>query len=118
MKGSDALIVRQLLVHRLHRRFHMVAADVPRDESGEIALPVSHHNDLLGAGEGPEQLVLDRFRRYVMAGTQDQQILDASGDPPVSGAVRLALIARMEPAVAQDAGGGLRPPPVTLEDVR
>src|SRR4029077_16277279 len=49
---------------------------------------------------------------------QDDQVLDAVADAPISANVDLTLIAGMEPAVLQDAGSFLRAVPVAWENVR
>src|ERR1700730_17710821 len=62
--------------------------------------------------------VLDRFRRNVVAGVEDQQIFDAADNAPVSSRVHFALIAGVKPGVAEDARGFFGMIPVPGKNVR
>src|ERR1051325_4840973 len=60
---------------------------------------------------------LDGFRSYLVAGAEDDQILDTSDDAPVAGFVRLALITGMKPTLSEDFRCLLRPVPVAKKHV-
>ena len=49
--------------------------------------------------------VFDGLRRNIVAGVEDDQILNAANDPPVSASVDFALVAGVKPAVAEDTRG-------------
>src|SRR5580700_440058 len=66
----------------------------------------------------PRDLIFDRFRRNIMAGTQNNEILDSSNDPPVSRVVHLPLVAGVEPAVPQHIASFRRPVPILRKNIR
>src|SRR5271156_1041036 len=63
------------------------------------------------------QLFFDWLRRDVVAGVQDNQVLNAAGDAPVAVFVGFALIAGAEPAVLQGFGGFGGALPVSGENI-
>src|ERR1700757_2664344 len=66
----------------------------------------------------PLDFVLDCFRGKLVSGAEDDQILDASHDPPGSRVIEFALIAGVKPSIAEDFGSLLWPVPVARENVR
>src|SRR5271156_2816687 len=64
------------------------------------------------------QLFFDRLGRDVVAGIEDNQVLNAAGDAPVAVFVGFALIAGVEPAVLQGFGGFGGALPVSGKDIR
>src|ERR1700687_808887 len=65
----------------------------------------------------PRDFVFDGLGRNVVAGGENNQIFDAADDAPISAQVHFALVARMKPAVAEDAGGFFGAIPVAGENV-
>src|ERR1700686_424599 len=57
------------------------------------------------------------FRRNLVAGAENNQILDPPHNPPVPRSIHLALIAGMKPSVAQHFGGLGRSIPVARKHV-
>ena len=53
-----------------------------------------------------------------MSGIQDNQVLDAAGDAPITANVYFALISGVEPSLLQYAGSFFRAVPVARENVR
>src|ERR1700752_2658099 len=62
--------------------------------------------------------IFDCLGRKLMSGAEDDQILDASYDPPGPRSIKFALIAGVKPSFAEDFGSLLRPAPVAGENVR
>src|SRR5271156_78582 len=63
------------------------------------------------------QLFFYRLGRNVVAGIEDNQVLNAAGDAPVAVFVGFALIAGVEPAVSQGFGGFGGALPVSGENI-
>src|SRR6266481_8527545 len=59
----------------------------------------------------------DGFGGDVVAGVENDEVLDAAADAPVAAAVHFALIAGVEPAVFEDAGGFLGTIPVARKNI-
>ena len=82
------------------------------DEHADIAARIAYENDLLGGGEKLGEFVFDWLGRELVAGIEHEQVLNAADDAPVAAAVDFALIAGVEPAVANDFCGFLWAIPV------
>src|SRR6185503_18476533 len=65
---------------------------------------IADEHDVLRGGKQVEQLVFNRLGGDVVAGVEDDQVLDATGNLPVPCRADFSLIAGMEPAVAQNFG--------------
>src|SRR5690349_4047244 len=107
----------QLGIYRVEGGLHDRGLDVASDQRTKITASIANDNHLLRPGQMLRDLLLDRFGSDIVAGIQDNQILDPADDAPVSPSVDFALIAGMEPAVTQDARGVIRAIPVTGENV-
>src|SRR5262245_4280679 len=64
------------------------------------------------------ELVFDGFGRKLVAGIENEKIFNAADDAPVAGGVDFALIAGVEPAIAQYFGGFFGAVPVTGKNIR
>src|SRR5712692_7507842 len=115
---SNLAVMWKFGIHKIECRLDRCGFDRTSHECAEIASPVSNNHDLLRRREKPRDFFLDRLGRDVVSGIQDDQVLDAAADAPISANVDFALIAGMEPSVLQNAGGFLRAVPVTRKNVR
>src|SRR5713101_9830283 len=94
---------------RLHRAGYQRA---------KIPASIPDQNDLLGAGQKSGDFFLDRLGSDVMAGVENDQILEAADNAPVSVDVDFTLIAGMKPTVLEDASGFFRTIPVAGTNIR
>src|ERR1700682_3346010 len=101
---SDLPVMREFRIYGIERRLNGCGLHLPGHECTEIAASISDHHDLLRRGEKPPNFVLDRFGRNVMSGIQNDQVLDAPADAPISANVYFALVAGVEPSILQGAG--------------
>src|SRR3984885_4900639 len=62
--------------------------------------------------------LFDGFRRNLMAGAENNQILDAPYDPPISRTVHFALVAGAKPSIAKHFGCLLWPVPIAGKKIR
>ena len=88
------------------------------DDRGEKTSAVAHQHHLLRSRHRSQQFFLNRFRSDVVAGIQNDQILQPSRNAPVSCGIHFALIAGVKPAIAQHRGRLLRPAPVAGKNIR
>ena len=88
------------------------------DQSAEIAAAVTYEDDLLRAGKELRDFLFDGLGRNIVAGIEDDEVLDAADDAPIAANVHFALIAGVKPAVAQDARGFFWAVPIAGKDVR
>src|SRR5581483_11992915 len=82
------------------------------------AAAVTNNHRELSARNPRENFVLNGFVRNVMAGVQDNQILNAANNFPVANRIDLALVASVEPTIAQNFRGFVRTVPVSGENIR
>src|SRR6516164_8700709 len=103
-EAANLAVMRKLGIDGVDGRLHSVRLDLAGDQYGNIAASVAYKNHLLRVRKEMGELVLDGFGSEFVAGVEDQKILDAADDAPVAAHVDFALIAGMEPAVAEDFG--------------
>ena len=65
-----------------------------------------------------QQFVFDRFGGDLVAGEENDQVLDTADDAPVPCPINLSLVAGVKPAVTQRLGSFLRAIPVAGENIR
>src|SRR5712671_83528 len=114
---SNPAVMRKFGIHGTQRRLNGCGFELPGHEYAEIAAPIADHHDLLRRGKKPDDFFLDRFGRYVVPGIQNDQVLDAAADAPISAHVDFALVAAVKPSVMQRAGSFLWAIPVARENV-
>src|SRR6266478_272444 len=114
---SNPAVMRKFGIHGTQRRLNGCGFELPGHEYAEIAAPIADHHDLLRRGKKPDDFFLDRFGRYVVPGIQNDQVLDAAADAPISAHVDFALVAGVKPSVMQRAGSFLWAIPVARENV-
>src|SRR5262249_20118359 len=87
------------------------------DQSTKVATAVAHEHDVLSRRNPMLNPILDGFRSDVMAGIQDDQVLDSANDAPVAAHADFSLIAGVEPTVANGLRGSFRTIPVARENI-
>src|SRR6266700_2904718 len=117
-KRPHLFIVRKLEIDCIERRLHIFAAYTSSHDRRKISAPISYDDYLLRAGQMARDFLFDSFRRDLVARTENDQILDASNDPPVPCSIHLALVASVKPSVAQYVRRLLRTVPVARKNVR
>lgn len=75
------------------------------EQGAEVASAVAYDDDVLGGRQKYCEFVFDGLGRNFVAGVEDDQIFYAADDAPVAVFVLRALVAGVEPAVAEDCGG-------------
>ena len=85
---------------------HRLGGHVARHEHRKARLAVAHQDDLLGLGAQLLELLLEGLGGDVVAALGDDEVLDPSDDPQVA-VLDVHLIARVEPALRVEGGGGL-----------
>src|SRR5579864_6870962 len=88
------------------------------NQGAEIPTPIPDQHDMLCARKKLGDFIFDGFGSDVMAGIENNQILQAADNAPIAVDVDLALVASVKPAVLEDASGFLGPIPITGENIR
>src|SRR5438477_979698 len=117
VKRPHLLIVRELRIHGVNGGLRLLTGDVAGNDRGKIAFAVSHQHHLGCAGQLLQDLFFNGFGRDVMAGAENNQILDAAHDAPVPARVDFALVSGVEPTIAQRLGSFLGTVPVAGKNV-
>src|SRR5208282_1227116 len=122
VKASNLLVVGKINVHGFNRglnaRFLESICRTGGNKRGKKAALIAQQHNLLSFGQSGGEGLLERLRRDVMARIENDEVLDAAGDPPIAARVRLALIARMKPASFESFLGFGWPLPVARKHVR
>ena len=99
-KCPHLFVMRQPSVHRIQRGLHLLDYNASGNHSRKIAASVADHHCVLCIRQMSKYFVLDRFGGDVVAGVEDNQVLNSADDLPIPRLVRLALIPCMKPAIA------------------
>src|SRR5580700_11530667 len=122
MKRANLFVVRLAGIHALDRRLNPGVGEAigagGRYQSREKAALIANENDLLSFRQELRQRFLERLGRHIVAGIQDDQVLDASGDAPISVFVCVTLIAGVKPTVLENFRGFLGMLPVSGKNIR
>ena len=81
---ADLAIVREIGIYGIEGRLHGGWFDRAGDESAEITSAVADDDDMLGAGKKLDDFVFDWLGRNFVARIQNDQILDAADDAPIT----------------------------------
>src|SRR5712692_1494344 len=90
---SNLPVMREFRIQSVERFLNGCSFDRACHEYAEIAAPISDDHNLLRRGKKPRDFFLDRLGRNIMSGIEDNQVLDAAADAPISANVDFALIA-------------------------
>ena len=102
MKLPNFAIVRQAVVYGTNERFDIRISVHARNDRGEKATAISNQHYVLRSRQRTSELIFNRLRRDVVAGIEDDQILDSPADAPIPARVYVALVAGVEPSVVQN----------------
>src|SRR6058998_3451781 len=100
MIGAHLPVMRQLRIYFIERSLHTFGGYISGHDCRKVSAAVADDHNLLGTRQALQQHLFDWLRRDVVAGTEDDEILDASRDPPVPCCIHFSLIAGVKPAVA------------------
>src|SRR5260370_4166995 len=109
--------MREIRIQGIERRLNSGGFDRAGNERSETAAAITDDHTLLPCRKAPCDFLFDGFGRDVMAGIQDNQVLDAAADAPIAASVDLALVASVEPSILQHSGRLFRAVPVAQENV-
>src|ERR1700740_327001 len=107
--------MRQRWIDCVESRLHLSGCHVASYKQGQKTAAITDHHRKLRGRQMRQNLVLNRLRRNVMAGVEDEKVLNSADNFPISRGVHLALIAGVKPAVAQNFRGFVRTVPVSGE---
>src|SRR5712692_1095644 len=111
-------VMRKFGIHIIERRQNGRRFNGPSHEYAEIAAPIYDDHDLLRRRQKERDFFLNRLRRDVVSRIQDDQVLDAAADAPISANVDFALVASAKPSVLQHASSFFGAVPVARKNVR
>src|SRR5882724_9487431 len=97
MERANLLVVRKVEIHGIKGRSSGIFSYRAAHDGRKISTTVAHDQHLKRARNLLQKLVFNRLWRHVVAGAQDNQILQAASYGPVPRGIHFALIAGVEP---------------------
>src|ERR1700745_2232072 len=117
MESPNLLVMGKLRIDCIQGGLRLFPAHVPRNNRRKKSAAINHNHHLLCSGEMASDFLFDRFWGNLVARSENNQIFDPAYDPPISGSISLALIARLKPSIAQHFRRLLRPVPVAWKNI-
>src|SRR5262249_9422039 len=101
VKCSYLLVMRHSRIDQIDRTLHLFTSHITSHNCRQIAAPISDQDHLLRTQHVLQQLFFDRFRRHVVPGSENNQVLDSPHNLPVPRRFYFPLFASMNPLIPQ-----------------